>query len=77
LWFQWTSENGTTPFKELAARWQPRGVIVNNNVRDDVRSFPAGLQAEFASFLEHCTELLDTVDDPTYFEIQIYRVTTC
>jgi hypothetical protein len=74
LWFQWTSRNGQMSFADLAATWQPTGLIVSNNVRDDVRAFPATLQDQFWTFVDRCTELAQTIDDPTYFQIDVYRV---
>jgi 4-amino-4-deoxy-L-arabinose transferase-like glycosyltransferase len=44
LWFQWQSHDGATTFMQLIERWQPRSVIVNNNVRDDIRAFPPAMQ---------------------------------
>jgi hypothetical protein len=49
-------------------------VIVNNNVRDDIRDFPVALQVQFRQFLEHCTAPLADVDDPTYLDTQVYQV---
>jgi hypothetical protein len=78
LWFQWSATTQANPqFSDLAARWQPTAVIVNNNVRDDVRAFPLALQDQFWSYLARCTLLVAEVDDPTYFETQIYRVSGC
>jgi len=74
LWFQWSAAGGRIPFVDLARPWQPRSVIVNNNVRDDLLAFPPALQDEFRSFLDNCTERVTTIDDPTYFDIQVYRV---
>jgi 4-amino-4-deoxy-L-arabinose transferase-like glycosyltransferase len=75
LWFQWTSRAGQTSFADLAVPWQPTNIIVNNNVRDDIRAFPTDLQDQFWAFIDRCARLEQTIDDPTYFQIQIYRVT--
>jgi hypothetical protein len=74
LWFQWASGNGQRSFADLAAARQPTSLIVNNNVRDDVRAFPTTLQDQFWTFVDQCTELAQTIDDPTYFQIDVYRV---
>ena len=75
LWFQWASSAGQTTFAELASRTRVNRVIVNNNVRDDIRAFPGPLQDQFWAFMDRCTALVQTIDDPTYFQIEIYRVT--
>jgi hypothetical protein len=78
IWFQWTAaqrEGHTAPdFVTWVDRFQPTYVVVNNNVRDDVLDFSPILQQQFWSFLENCTEEVDTVDDRTYFPSVIYRV---
>jgi hypothetical protein len=50
-------------------------VIVNVNVRDDIRSFPAALQTQFWSFLARCSAQVDDIVDVNYLEIEVYRVT--
>jgi 4-amino-4-deoxy-L-arabinose transferase-like glycosyltransferase len=77
LWFQWTSQNGSTSFNELANRWQPRRLIVNNNVRDDIRAFPPELQEQFWAFVDQCARMVTQIDDPTYFDIRVYDVVGC
>jgi hypothetical protein len=74
LWFQWQSQNGAASFTDLVQRWQPRSVIVNNNVRDDIKAFPSELQEQFWRFIQQCTRPVGSVDDPTYFEVQVYEV---
>jgi hypothetical protein len=77
LWFQWTSRNGSTSFNDLVAAWQPRSLIVNNNVRDDIRAFPSELQTQFWTFVDQCSRMVKDIDDPTYLDIRIYEVTGC
>src|SRR5205085_12019192 len=48
-----------------------------NKIRDDVQAFPGPLQDQFWSFIHQCTSMVAEVDDPTYFDTQIYRVTGC
>jgi len=72
MWFQWVSiaANGQQP-AVFARRGTAAGrdsVIVNNDVRDDIRDFPAALQTQFRQFIEHCTILAADVDDPTYLD---------
>lgn len=74
LWFAWTPG---TRFADLAQRWQPSEVVVNNNVRGDVLAFPPALQREFWEYIAQCTTFVGEVDDATYFDTQIYRVTGC
>jgi hypothetical protein len=74
LWFQWQSQDGAVSFTDLLKRWQPRSVIVNNNVRGDIQAFPAALQEQFWAFIGSCTRLVGGVDDPTYFDVQVYAV---
>ena len=68
-----------------AAREQPRlvdrvkdaradSVIVNINVRADVHAFPDALQARFWDFIRRCTTRVADLDDPTYFETEVYAV---
>jgi hypothetical protein len=74
LWFQWVSQDGATPFVDMARRWQPRSVIVNNNVRGDIQAFPQPLQDQFWAFIRNCTRQVDSLDEPTYFDVQVYEV---
>jgi hypothetical protein len=74
LWFQWQSRDGEASFADLIERWQPRGVIVNNNVRDDIKAFPTALQEQFWTYIQRCTRPVGSVDDPTYFDVQVYEV---
>ena len=77
LWFQWTSLDGSTSFNDLVGRWQPRSLIVNNNVRDDIRAFPSELQEQFWTFVAQCSRMVEEIDDPTYFDIRVYEVIGC
>jgi hypothetical protein len=74
LWFQWQSQDGAASFTDLVQRWQPRSVIVNNNVRDDIKAFPSERQAQFWTFIQSCTRPVGSVEDPTYFDVQVYEV---
>lgn len=79
IWFRWAAmqHGGQQPnLDELLQGVGAANVIVNNNVRDDVRAFPDELQRQFWTFMERCTTLVDIVDDPTYLRIDIYRVST-
>jgi len=72
MWFQWVSiaANGQQPavFARRGTAAGPDSVIVNNDVRDDIRDFPAALQTRFRQFIEQCTPLAADVDDPTYLD---------
>ena len=55
-------------------RGQPDSVIVNVNARADIHAFPDALQQQFWQFIERCTSLVADLDDPTYFDTQVYEV---
>jgi 4-amino-4-deoxy-L-arabinose transferase-like glycosyltransferase len=64
VWWQWLN-NQTPPFL-------PEYVIVNDNVRADIQLFPAPIQQRFWAYLETCTTLVTTIEDPNYFGIDVY-----
>src|SRR5262249_8630779 len=72
-WFQWVARanaTGQVPnFSDWVAREHPESVVVNVNVRDDVKDFPETLQKQFWDFIERCTVRIGDVDDPdAYFD---------
>ena len=76
-WFRWAavqSSGGTPSLKELLLDVGATHVIVNDNVRGDVRSFPEALQQQFWDFIDRCATEIDVIDDPTYARIEIYRI---
>lgn len=80
IWFQWVARANATGQTPRFSDWIPPHtspyVVVNNNVRDDIRDFPPPLQAQFKAFLDGCTTQIGEVDDPNaYFDTQIYQVT--
>jgi 4-amino-4-deoxy-L-arabinose transferase-like glycosyltransferase len=78
IWFQWTARQdaGETPeFADWVIRARPDSIIVNINVRNDVRAFPPQLQDQFWTFLDRCTVLVKDIPNPNYFEIEVYKVT--
>ena len=82
LWFQWAAaanQTGRTPdFADWVVGSGAEHLIVNNNVRDDIRAFPEPLQRQFWSFMDHCTTQLADMDDANYRVIEIYRINdTC
>jgi hypothetical protein len=79
LWFQWTAaaRSGESPnFAEWVIRIQADHVLVNDNVRGDVRAFPERLQQQFWTFIETCTTQVLDLDDPTYLRIEVYAIVT-
>jgi 4-amino-4-deoxy-L-arabinose transferase-like glycosyltransferase len=75
IWWQWS--DGSAPhFADWVTSTRTQNVIVNVNVRDDIRSFPAPLQAQFWSFLARCATQVDNLVDVNYFEIEVYRITS-
>ena len=76
LWFQWAAaaRHGDPRFIDWVSHAQPDRVIVNINIRADIRAFPAALQAQFWRFVDECTTLLAELDDATYFNTQVYAV---
>jgi hypothetical protein len=79
LWWQWLSAPTTgvqVPTFTDGQPWQHAdSIVVNDNVRDDLRDFPPAVQARFWAFIAACTTPVGEVDDATYFDIQIYQVT--
>ena len=78
LWFQWSAAAAAAQepphFADWVRRAQADRVIVNINVRADVNAFPDALQAQFWDFLERCTTRVADLDDPTYFETEVYAL---
>ena len=82
LWFQWSAtahETGLDPnFVDLVTRGGAQQLIVNQNVRNDIRAFPQALQQQFWTFMDHCTSELANFDDANYRVIEIYQINqTC
>ena len=42
-----------------------------------IQAFPAALQFQFWTFIADCTRQVQDIQDPTYFEIEIYEVVAC
>jgi 4-amino-4-deoxy-L-arabinose transferase-like glycosyltransferase len=80
IWWQWSdlaAKSGASPdISHWFSRQPGETVIVNVNVRDDIRSFPATLQTQFWRFLARCTTQVDDIVDVNYFEIEVYQVTS-
>jgi hypothetical protein len=74
IWWQWSEVAAAPNFVDWVTSTGTEGVIVNTNVRDDIRSFPPPLQAQFWSFLARCTTRVADIVDANYFEIEVYRV---
>jgi 4-amino-4-deoxy-L-arabinose transferase-like glycosyltransferase len=74
IWWQWSNVAAAPNFVDWVTSTGTEGVIVNTNVRDDIRSFPPPLQAQFWSFLARCTTRVADIVDANYFEIEVYRV---
>jgi hypothetical protein len=76
-WFRWTAQQTAGEQADLRALLlgtEATSIVVNDNVRGDVRAFPEALQQQFWDFLDRCTTLTDVVEDPTYSRIEIYRI---
>lgn len=79
IWFQWTllERDGDAPeFADLVLRSRPHSIIVNINVREDLKAFPPLLQNQFWEFMDSCTTQVLDIPNPNYFEIEIYEVVT-
>lgn len=78
VWFQWSAAavaaRHEPEFVDWMTRGQPDSVIVNVNARADIHAFPDALQQQFWQFIERCTSLVADLDDPTYFDTQVYEV---
>jgi hypothetical protein len=74
VWWQWLA--GRDPVYVDGTPWtEADHIVVNDNVRDDVLLFPNAVQQRFWTFVSDCTARVAELDGPTYFGIQIYRVT--
>jgi len=77
VWFQWSAAARTGPpprFVDWVTWAQADSVVVNDNVRGDLRDFPDGLQQQFWTFIDTCTERVASLDDPTYLNIEVYAI---
>jgi 4-amino-4-deoxy-L-arabinose transferase-like glycosyltransferase len=78
LWVQWmiaAQAAGPPPrFGPLMKDSALNYVIVNNNVRGDIRGYPDRLQEAFWNFLDRCGSLTVRWTDASYGEIEIYRI---
>jgi hypothetical protein len=81
LLFQWTAsaarvnDSGPTPeFGDWVTWANPDSVVVNDNVRGDVRDFPDKVQQQFWTFIDVCTQRVAYLNDPTYLEIEVYEI---
>ena len=74
VWWQWLADR--EPAFVDGTPWSAADhIIVNDNVRDDLLLFPSTVQQRFWHFISNCTTRVAELDGPTYFGIQIYRVT--
>lgn len=80
IWWQWSDVAVKSRTSPNIVSWfsgqRGESVIVNVNVRDDIRSFPTALQTQFWRFLARCTTQVDDIVDVNYFEIEVYQVTS-
>jgi hypothetical protein len=72
VWWQWMNGH-EADFLDGVGWADADALIVNDNVRDDVRLFPESVQQRFWRFVDTCTAPVAALDDRTYFGIQIYR----
>jgi 4-amino-4-deoxy-L-arabinose transferase-like glycosyltransferase len=79
IWFRWTvlERDGESPeFADLALRSRPESIVVNINVREDLKAFPPRLQDQFWKFMDSCTTQMLDIPNPNYFETEVYAVVT-
>jgi 4-amino-4-deoxy-L-arabinose transferase-like glycosyltransferase len=76
----WTKDRGRAEdsnhkpcIREMLGGGRPCYIIVNNNVRGDILSYPVEVQKDFWEFLEVCSVPLAAWTDKSYGQIQIYR----
>ncbi len=78
VWAQWgLARQAGSPMPEFAewvARTGTDFIIINDNVRGEIRRHPDVLQAQFWSFLDKCSALASEWTDGTYGKIEVYRV---
>jgi hypothetical protein len=76
IWFQWTTVAVATGQSPQLADWivgsGADSLIVNVNIRDDVRDFPQTLQVQLWSYVSQCTTLVADLPNANYFETQVY-----
>ncbi|MCA1647675.1 MAG: hypothetical protein LC797_20170, partial [Chloroflexi bacterium] len=78
IWFQWSAEasSGRRPqFSAWATSTQADALLVNDNVRADVRDFPEALQQQFWAFVSTCTTSVLDLTDAFYLRIEVDRIT--
>jgi hypothetical protein len=79
VWWQWAAVASADPgrppqFADWVDSFGADTIIVNDNIRDDVRNFPDALQRQFWAFVNSCTTQLLAVNDPSYLRIEVERI---
>jgi hypothetical protein len=81
VWWQWqtraeaSADQSRPPqFADWVGSLQADTIIVNDNIRDDVRSFPDALQRQFWAFVSMCTTQALELTDAFYLRIEVDRI---
>jgi hypothetical protein len=80
VWWQWSvqasAEPGRLPqFASWVASTHADAIIVNDDIRDDVRHFPEAVQQQFWAFVSMCTTPVLDLTDASYLKIEVDRIT--
>jgi hypothetical protein len=80
VWWQWWAAASADPGRlPQFAAWvnstQADTIIVNDNIRDDIRAFPDALQRQFWEFVSRCTTPVLDLNDASYLRIEVDRIT--
>jgi hypothetical protein len=79
-WWQWWAAAIADPtrvpqFVTWVTSNQTDTIIVNDNIRDDIRAFPEALQRQFWDFIGSCTTPVLDLNDVSYLRIEVDRIT--
>ena len=80
VWWQWwaqasASHDQPPRFVSWVISHQAEAIIVNDNIRDDVRAFPDALQQQFWAYVSACTTPVLDLMDASYLRIELDRIT--
>jgi len=82
VWWQWSAAALASQTKDQGPQFvswvnsnHAEAIIVNDNIRDDVRSFPQALQDQFWAYINSCTTPVLDLTDASYLRIEVNRIT--
>jgi 4-amino-4-deoxy-L-arabinose transferase-like glycosyltransferase len=78
LWLQWQIQydrsGEASRIGDVVREAGLQYILVNDNVRGDIRQYPNSLESQFWSYLETCTTLEDAWMFPGYWDIELHAV---